>query len=170
KRLLLKSFVPALVSKRYLKWMNDYEVIKYLESRFSPPASLDELREYVRNIDSDPNQLFFAIFHIKDDIHIGNIKIGPINRVHLHASVGIIIGERTYWGQGYATEAIEEITRYSFEKLNLNHLFAGCYNDNIGSKNAFLKAGWMLEGTQIGHYCFEGRFVNGLLFGKNKEK
>lgn len=170
KRLSFKRLNPENVTDRYLAWMNDYEVVKFLESRFSPPKSLEELKEYVRRTNSDQDQLLFAIIHEEDHRHIGNIKIGPINRTHRHASIGIIIGEREYWGQGYASEAIGRMTQYAFEFLGLNHVFAGCYHENVASAKAFLKAGWKLEGTQVGHYLFEGRFVDGLLFGKSRQR
>ncbi len=145
--------------------MNDYDVIKYLESRFAPPTSLDDLKDYVRKVNEDKTQVFFGIVLKEEKIHIGNIKIGPINWIHRHASVGILIGDKRFWRHGYATEAIRTITDYAFRTLNLNHLYAGCYRGNVGSIKAFQNAGWVLEGSLSNHYFFEGQYVDGLILG-----
>jgi ribosomal-protein-alanine N-acetyltransferase len=156
---------PENLSNRYLDWMNDYEVIKHLESRFNPPSSMDDLKKYVRSVNSDETQALFGIVRKEAGAHIGNIKIGPIDAIHMHAYLGILIGERGLWGQGYATEAIRAISDYSFRTLNLNHLLAGCYRGNVGSIGAFMKAGWAMEGVLRGHYLFEGEYVDGLILG-----
>jgi ribosomal-protein-alanine N-acetyltransferase len=52
-----------------------------------------------------------------------NLLIGAIglhvNKEEQVAEIGYWIG-REFWGQGYASEATEEILRLGFEKLNLH--------------------------------------------------
>ncbi|MBY0431841.1 MAG: GNAT family N-acetyltransferase [Rhodospirillales bacterium] len=77
-----------------------------------------------------------------DGRHVGNIKLGPINRHHRRGDIGLLIGERDQWGRGLAAEAIAAMTAYAFAELGLNKVVAGCYAANEGSRRAFLKAGF----------------------------
>jgi RimJ/RimL family protein N-acetyltransferase len=83
---------------------------------------------------------------------------------HAHATIGLMIGEATAWGQGYASEAIATISAYGFTQLKLRKLTAGCYASNQGSARAFIKAGYVLEGRQQAQWvCGEGEEDNLLL-------
>ena len=79
--------------------------------------------------------------------HIGNIKLGPIHWLHRRADLSLFIGERKYWGQGYASEAIALVRDWAFRELDLQKLNAGIYSGNHGSRRAFEKCGFELEGT-----------------------
>lgn len=53
-----------------------------------------------------------------------------------------------HWGKGYAIEAVEEILKLSFNKLNLHRLEAGCAVDNLASIRVLEKAGMTREGRK----------------------
>ena len=53
--------------------------------------------------------------------------------------IGIMIGDKSSWGKGYASEVINVISRYAFRSLNVNKLTAGAISPNIGVIKAFLK-------------------------------
>lgn len=164
KNMYLREVRIADVNENYYNWMNDNEVIKYLESRFYP-QSREKIEEYVRSINNDPNHIFLAIIEKKSNTHIGNIKLGSINWFHRLADVGLIIGEKTAWGKGYATEAIRLVTEYAFRKLNLHKLSAGCYEENIGSEKAFKKNGYIVEGIRKKHCFYAGKYTDVILMG-----
>ena len=167
-RIYLRRVRPEDVNETYCKWMNDPEVNKYLESRFSS-HSLETLKEYVRSKLGDEKNAFFAIILKKGDRHIGNIKIGPIDTVHRLADIGILIGEKDCWGEGYGSEAIRLIVEYAFDKLNLHKVTAGCYAPNEGSIKAFKKAGFSQEGVRKSHCYCDGKYVDDILLGLVRE-
>lgn len=145
--------------------MNDPEITRYLESR-GTPVSLAALREYVEARRTDPSSLFLAIVRKDTDEHIGNIKLGPFDRRHGLADIGIIVGERSAWGRGFATDAISSLARYAFERLDVRKLTAGCYGPNVGSIRAFEKAGFRVEAVRPRHFLCEGEAVDGILLGR----
>jgi RimJ/RimL family protein N-acetyltransferase len=164
-RIRLRLISVSDVDGPYYRWMNDPEVTRYLESRFSKNTR-PAMRKFVRDILKNKNILFLAMVLKDGDRHIGNIKLGPINRAHSYADVGILIGEKDCWGKGYATEALGVLSDYAFNRLNLHKLTAGCYAGNVGSAKAFLAAGFVQEGVRKSQYLCEGRYVDALLFGK----
>jgi len=164
-RIYLREVRLSDVNENYYKWMNDPEIIRYLESRFYP-NSLESIQDFVKSKLGDRESILFAIVLKEDDRHIGNIKIGPVNWFHRLADVGLLIGEKDCWGKGYATEAIKLITEYGFRVLNLHKITASCYGGNSGSAKAFIKAGYFEEGVRKSHFFSEGKYEDLILLGK----
>jgi len=133
------------VTSSYLGWLNEPSVNQYLEVRHNPPTTVEELTEALEATNASDDSILFGIFLSSTSTHIGNIKIGPINWIHKRAEVGILIGDSTQWGKGYATEAIRSVCDYAGGELGLTRLIAGCYSENEGSKQAFIKAGFFIE-------------------------
>jgi len=164
KNIYLREIKLSDVNKNYRRWINDIEVNRCLESRFNK-WSIKKLENYVKKIRKDPNNVFLAIITKDENSHIGNIKIGPIDWNHKFADVGIIIGEKAFWGKGFATEAIKLVTDFAFKKLNLHKLNAGAYANNIGSIKAFKKAGFSVEGLRKKQYFYNGSYIDDVLLG-----
>ena len=152
------------VKGNYLKWMNDPEVLKFLESRFSN-NSAESIKEFVLNIKNSGDSFLFAIIDQEYGKHIGNVKLGPINRAHRFAEVGIIIGEQSFWGKGYASEVLGLIVSYARTELKLHKLTAGCYVNNTASLKAFKKAGFKEEGLLREQYIYNGLYVDAIRLG-----
>ena len=150
-------------NENYLGWMNDSEVNKFLESRFTT-HTIDSLKDFVISMNNSANNVLFAIIENKHDTHIGNIKLGNIHPVHKYADIGLIIGDKNYWGQGIATNAIKLVCNYAFDKLNLRKVFAGVYENNIGSIRAFEKCGFEKAYVKKDTYFFDGKFIDAYVF------
>ena len=58
------------------------------------------LKEFYNKVTASENDVIFAIVDKKTNAHIGNVKIGNINRVHRYADLGILIGAKSLWGKG----------------------------------------------------------------------
>ena len=163
-KIFLRNLRPEDVSQAYVDWMNDPEIVQFTESRFSS-HSMESIREFAQACHGDPDVILFGIFDNATELHIGNIKLGPINRRHLLGDIGIIIGRREFWGKGIATEAISLLRDYAFSEMGLHKLAAGCYSTNLGSAKAFEKAGFALEGRRPNHSLAGNEWVGLLEFG-----
>jgi len=164
-RLRLRPVRVVDATECYAGWMNDPQVNCFLESRFEH-HSTEDLRRFITVVQADPDVVFLAIELNASHRHIGNIKLGPINRRHRFADIGLVIGEKDCWGQGFATEAIQLLTEHAFGDLDLHKLTASCYANNAGSERAFLKAGFVAEGVRKRHFLCAGVFVDATLLGK----
>jgi RimJ/RimL family protein N-acetyltransferase len=162
-RLVLRTLTVADATERYLGWMRDPETTRFLESRLVD-HDLASLSDYIASCNDSPGSMLLGIC-LADGTHVGNIKLGPIDPYHQHAAIGLLIGERDRWGKGYATEAIAALTAHAFGQLGLQKLYAGCYASNVGSARAFLKAGWIEEGRNRGHWRSDGGREDNVQFG-----
>jgi [ribosomal protein S5]-alanine N-acetyltransferase len=164
-RLLLRDVVPADATERYAGWMNDADVTRYMETRFTR-HTIDGLRAYIEGMQRKPDTLFLAIVVRDGNLHIGNIKLGPVDRVHGTADVALMIGDRSAWGRGFAAEAIRAVSEYGFAQMGVRKLTAGCYAGNVGSQRAFEKAGYHVEGHRRAQYVCDGTFEDGVLMAR----
>lgn len=162
----LRTIDGTHATPAYLHWLRDPEVNRYLEVRFSPPPTLTSLAQYIEAVRNSPGELLLGLFLPGSLQHIGNIKLGPVNKVHRTAEIGLLIGERSEWGKGHAATGISMISAYAFECLDLCKLTAGCYAPNVGSIRSFLKAGFVQEGLRPRQWQTDGKRCDGVLLGR----
>ncbi len=155
-RLIYRRLDEKDVTEEYIYWLNDPVINRFLEVRHSP-QTINSCLEFVKQTNSDPAQHLFGMFLVQDEKHIGNIKLGFINQYHCRGQLSLFIGNKNYWGKGYASESIRTITKWGFDNLGLAKIEAGCCETNIASKNAFLKAGYKVEGHFRKHELIDGK-------------
>ncbi len=140
-KIVIKELSPTDVGKNYLKWMNNKEILKFLESGKTKIKKKD-LQRYVLVKKNSINEFLFGIYFRKS--HIGNIKLGPINFKKKIGNIGYIIGIKRFQNKGFASEAINKILNYSFKKQKLKKVIANSEEKNLASikvleKNGFKK-------------------------------
>lgn len=142
-RFLYKTLNKDDVVEKYVDWLNDPEINRYLETRFVC-QTIKSCNEFVNKMKESHEDYLFGIYDGNE--HIGNIKLGFINSYHESAQLSLFIGEKSYWKKGVATEAIRALTKWGMTQLKLKKIEAGCYEENMGSLKAFLKTGYTVEG------------------------
>ena len=100
-RLSLKPLNKKFLSEKYVNWMNDGIVNRYLDS--GGDYNLKKLTKYLEEVENNP-RFFWAITQKEKNKHIGNIKIDPIDKKSLCGEYGIMIGDKNEWGKGIAKE------------------------------------------------------------------
>jgi RimJ/RimL family protein N-acetyltransferase len=163
-RLLLRPLTEGDVTERYVSWLNDPAVNRYLEIRFSKQTK-ESVGKFVASMEADSMVFLFGIFWKDKDLHIGNIKLGPICQRHKAAEIGLLIGDRAFWGKGIATEAIKAVVKFGFETMGIQKIEAGCYQSNAGSLKAFEKAGFKIEGVVRSRWVVDGKRQDGYRMG-----
>lgn len=167
-KIFLRSLTMEDVSAAYCAWLNDPEVNRYLETRFAV-QTLASVMSYVETAISASDSIFLAIIEKATNLHIGNIKLGPILPYHRRGEISFFIGDKRCWGKGYATEAVRLLTEYAFCELTLVKVTAGCYSTNLGSKRVFEKLGYEQEAVFKKQYFSDGVWVNSYRFAKFRE-
>ena len=140
------------VTKEYVGWLNDSRVNEFLECRHSV-HTINSVKTYVEELSQEnSSEMLFGIYIQEHKKHIGNIKIGPVNWLHRHATIGLMIGDTEFWGKGFGSRSIQLLSEFASNQLGLLSLNAGCYEANQGSFKAFLKAGWESAGRIKSHW------------------
>ncbi len=157
---------PQHVTDRYVAWLCDPDVNRYLESRFLKHDMTSTLA-FVSKMLEHPDVIMLGIRSLALGAHVGNIKLGPIDRNHGLGDIGLMIGERSAWGRGLAPDTIATLVRIAGEQLRLRKLTAGCYASNVGSERAFRKAGFHVEATRKNHFLLDGRAEDLILMARH---
>ena len=110
--------------------------------------------------------LFWAIVIKEGDTHIGNIKIDPINKNNKIGEYGILIGDKSKWGQGFAKEASKAIIDYCFNVLALRKITLGVIKDNVTAVKLYQNLGFEIEGMYKMHGIYNGKFCDVLRMAK----
>tara|TARA_B100002003_G_scaffold43894_1_gene39280 strand:- start:867 stop:1166 length:300 start_codon:yes stop_codon:yes gene_type:complete len=88
-RIVLKILSPEDVTQNYLVWMQDEDIIQFMECRGNP-YTLEEPKDYIKRMDKSHNDFLIGIYTNGDNEHIGNIKIGEINFIHKFGILGLL--------------------------------------------------------------------------------
>jgi ribosomal-protein-alanine N-acetyltransferase len=152
-RLILKPLNMEHLTEDYVGWLNDEEVYRYLETggNYNKEMLEDYLKAVVKK------DIYFWAIHIKEnDLHIGNVKIDPINCRHGWAEYGIMMGKKSEWGKGYAKEATLKVIDFCFNKLQIRKITLGVVADNISAVSLYRILGFNQEGL----YKKQGLYAN----------
>lgn len=157
----LKKFTSTFLNEKYIGWLNDEEITKYLYVGSFPVTEVD--------LDSRNNHhnIMFAI--LSQSTFIGTVTLGSINWIHRKAELGYMIGDQNFWGRGIATEVVELVAQYGLNTLNLHKIEAGVVEGNIGSVRALEKNGFVKYCERPDDFFVNGKFLNTNMFYKLQE-
>ena len=168
-RIYLRPLSTDDVDERYLSWLRDGQVKAYLEVDGNT-LQLEDIRQYILEGPRTGAYHMYAICTVDEDLHIGNVKIGPIQQGHGIADLPVIIGDKSYWRKGLAEEAIRLGNQVAFEVFDIRKLHGQIYRANIGSIKAYCRAGWIIEGVVRGRYLVDGEPMDQVIVSCNNPK
>ncbi len=152
------------LNDRYLGWLNDPEVTRYLETGIFPTTPQD-LERFYEEVTASRNQIILAIVEAKSGRHIGNVKLGPIHWIHRSATLGILIGEKKSWGKGIGIEATRLMVEYGFNRLNLRRIDLGVFADHESAVRCYEQVGFKTEGRMREALVRDGEYKDRLWMG-----
>jgi len=79
--------------------------------------------------------------------------------------LGIIIGDKSAWDQGFGTDAVRALLRHAFETLNLNRVALRVFETNLRAIQVYKKIGFIEEGRLRQDHFIDGQYVDVLLMG-----
>ena len=156
-RLVYKPLSQEHHSQEYVEWMNDPDVIRYLES--GGDYTSDKLLHFLQDVEKK-GILFWAIHLKSNGKHIGNIKIDPFIEKYGLAEYGIMMGRKSEWGKGYALEATKRILDFCFYVIGIRKITLGVVIDNKAAFGLYKKLGFRTEGIYKHHTLHDGKYCD----------
>jgi RimJ/RimL family protein N-acetyltransferase len=164
KRVILRTLCIKDVKGPYVSWFNDEVVCRYNQHHvFAYDKSQAE--EYIRKATASRNELVLAINTKRGAKHIGNIALQKIDLVSRNAMVSIVLGDKDYWGKGYAKEAMLLLLEHGFSQMNLHRICCGTAADNVAMQNLAISVGMKKEGRRREAAFKAGRYVDIMEYG-----
>lgn len=141
--LILRKFKIEDAEDMFNNWASDPECNKYVS--YPLHQSIEETKEIVQMmIDEADDGYNWAIELKSTDEVIGNISVVSIRKKHCYCEVGYSLGS-TFWGKGYATEALKKVVQFLLIDCGFNLVEA--YHDvtNPASGKVMKKVGMKKE-------------------------
>jgi len=134
------------VDETYHGWLNDDEIVKYLEAQFVD-RSMPALRNYVQSVLDDPNRSFYLVVHRESGRRVGTSSLA-VNLLHGTATFGNLIGDRDIQG----IQVLVAMFDLAFDELGVRRIYGGPYAGNVGAQFNLRRLGFVKEGVFRKHY------------------
>lgn len=165
KRVNLRPLDAETDLEKVTAWINNQEVTEFM-SRFLPSGRNEE-KEWLNK--KRENEVTLAI-ETKKGLHIGTIGLHQIDYRNGTANVGIMIGNKNYWKQGFGYDAEMILLKYAFHTLNLRKIIHRAFVDNKGSVNLAKKCGGIEEGIMRKHIFSNNQYRDLIMFAIFKKR
>lgn len=143
-----RIYLRALEPEDYkvsVQWRNDEEIQNMVGGHKYFVSSEKEKNWVVNAIESN-DRIVLAICIKKGDKYIGNVMLQEIDWINRSARIPILIGDKTEWRKGYATEARMIMHKFAFEERGLERIYAEVLDTNKASLKIHEKCGYVKEG------------------------
>ena len=132
-------------------------------------VSSEKERQWVLNTIQDNSRMVLGICLKENDKLIGTVNIQDIDWINRSAHVPIQIGDKDYWGGGYASEARILALKFAFEERGMHRIWALVLESNIPSMKQCERLGFVKEGVLRDSVFKGGKFHNQVYLGLLKE-
>lgn len=153
----LRDYAPNDL-KPLLALANNKRVSRYLVYTFPYPYTRADAEWWLSTGIKADGTVTKAIEQNGDFVGSVGLTLQVGWRDHL-AEMGYWLGE-PYWGQGIATQAVQQMTEYAFSSLKLQKLYAPILAPNQGSMRVVEKCGYTLEGVLKQEVFKDGQYYD----------
>jgi RimJ/RimL family protein N-acetyltransferase len=159
-RIRLRAVEPEDLP-RFVEWLNDPEVIHGL-TIYLPMSLADEKKWYegLSNLPAHEKPLAIDIKIADGWKHVGACGFHDVELNHRACEIGISIGDKSAWHQGYGQDVIRLMLKHAFATLNLNRVRLRVHADNPRAIHVYEKCGFVQEGRQREALYKDGRYVD----------
>lgn len=134
--------------RRMHRWSRDKELLRWSGGSVLLLSFYEFRRAFQRELRrQDKHSRSFALLTDTGEF-IGRLGYYHIDYHRREAELGIAIGERNYWGQGYGTDAVKTILRHIFRTTDLERVYLHTYAENKRAQRAFRNAGFRTAGNR----------------------
>jgi ribosomal-protein-alanine N-acetyltransferase len=165
KRLLLRE-ITFRDTDAIFRIRGDYEVTRHnIGPAYESTADARRLIEQMRKAYKSKAEVRWGITLLGgDNSVIGMCGYNNWHRIDQRGSIGYDLA-RAYWSRGIMREAVQAITDFGFERMDLNRLEADVGAGNTASIKLLTALGFQHEGTQRDYYFEEEAFHDLRIYG-----
>lgn len=151
--IVLRPFEKRNITPSYINWLNDAEVVRYSNQRFHR-HTYESCLHYFKTFSNSANK-FLLIQDRNSGSALGTLTI-YVSQNHRVADIGIMVGDKNYWGRGIGFDAFSTAVRVLADSGEFRKITAGTLAINKGMVQVMEKAGMTLEATRRDHELVDG--------------
>lgn len=151
-------------------YINDEEVKKLMDSTIPFPMTKWQEEEWVRSRKANTDFTYdFAIEDLKTGKYIGGCSINECDVKNRTCVVGIMIGDKEYWGKGYGSDALKVLIKFIFEEVNMNKIKLNVFSFNNRAIACYKKVGFKEEGILKKEIYRNGKYYDEIIMAMFKD-
>ena len=162
-RLRLRLFQSADINVSYLAWLNDSEVTRFSNQRFHEHTA-ESCAAYLATFEGSGNS-FLLIEKLEDQLPIGTATTYRNTR-HGTADIGLMLGDRRCWGQGYGLEAWQVVMGALLAEEGMRKVTGGTVRPNRAMIRIMEQSGMKLEAVRSRQELIDGQPVDLLYYSR----
>jgi len=146
-RITLKPFNQGLSAEEWRRFWESFRDPEIAEWNGNRPLKMP-LWLFKRVVSGEikrGDRIGFVVLDENGD-WLGTLELYESNR--RQATLGIILGRKDRWGQGYGREAVAAAVDYAFERLGLEKIKLRTFAHNQRAQRAFVAAGFKVVGDE----------------------
>lgn len=163
----LSLFQERDISHDYISWLNDPKTVQYSNQRFKT-HTWESCKNYLDTFEN-ANALFLSITDSKTQKMLGTMTV-YFNVHHDTADIGIMIGNKNYWGQGIGQKAWLLLLTTLLKSVNVRKVTGGTLSCNYGMIKIMEKTGMKPDGTREKQEIVDGKAYDILHFSAFKDE
>lgn len=132
-------------AKLWQQWDIDPEVQAFMPELLNKSQDIKEQYRYIEESQTDEEGYYWSI-ETQQGITVGTVALTEYNNHHKIANLGIMIGDKNYWGKGASTEVVTTVVNYAFTHLNIFYIGAEVEEGNISMMKVLEKIGFKQDG------------------------
>lgn len=168
-KVLLRGYKEEDIEKAY-EFVNDFEVKRLLDPNTPFPITKWEEESWVKSSKNKEGLVYdFAIEDIVTGQYIGGVSINSCSIKNRNCVIGIMIGDKKFWGKGYGTDALKVLIKFIFEECNLEKIKLAAYSFNDRAIRCYKSLGFKEEGVLKKEIYREGKYYDEILMALFKE-
>lgn len=161
----LSAIDPKQDAEHLARWSHD---AGYMRLYGADPILPRTAQEFAKGLEKDLARkldFWFLVRTLADDQPIGIASLDGIELPHREAWFSIGLGDRSYWGQGYGSDASQLMLAYGFRELNLHRISLTVFEYNQRAIRAYERLNFRHEGRARDFLLRDGRRWDMLFMG-----
>ena len=150
-------------------YINEPEIKRLLGGAPFPLTLADE-EKFLAQQSAWSDTYSFAIETIADEHYIGGCGLNRLDWKNRVVEIGIFIGDKAYWNQGYGTDALQVLLRFVFQQLNMNKVSLQVLSFNGRAQRVYQRLGFIEEGCLRQERYVDGSYHDMLVMGLLREE
>lgn len=147
------------------RWNHDPQVMRWMDDGY--PQSLARVSRWLaeERPRNEYGDVLMAVEAQVDDKLIGLVRLRDAEPETGCAELDVYLGEKDYWGKGYATDTVRTMCRYGFHEMRLHKITLTVVTENEAAVRAYRKVGFVQEGRLREVFRRDGKWYDKYTMG-----
>ena len=144
----------------FLELINDPDIERMIGGKSFPVSLIEQEEWIIKQSGSKSDLRCVVVLRDNEKQGLGTIILSNLDYKNGVCQVHIKMTKSEGQGKGYGTDALKTITKYAFNELRLNCIYADVLSYNSISQHLFEKCGYKKDGVLRSRVYKNGRYAD----------